>query len=70
MSQIPPCPNVVQLFGICRTPFCLLTEYIDGGSLYAYLAQPVEISLVNAMIFTRDICVGLEHLHRNGFVHR
>jgi hypothetical protein len=30
MSKIPPNAHVIQLFGICRSPLCLLTEYVDG----------------------------------------
>jgi len=37
LAKIPPSPYVISLVGICAEPFCLLTDFVDGGSLYEFL---------------------------------
>jgi len=39
LSQIPPSEFVVKWFGMCREPFCILTEFINGGTLESYLRK-------------------------------
>jgi serine/threonine protein kinase len=70
MSSIPPSDYVVRFIGICHEPFCLLSEFVDGGSLEAYLQQQVDLSLFWLLSFLRDIATGLAHLHQNGIIHR
>jgi len=71
MSQIPPCPYVIRLIGLVREPFCILTEFIDGGSLFEYLRKPdVPYDAFIAMCFLKQICFGIDHLHSNNIVHR
>ena len=70
MSKIPPHRNIVSLLGICQEPFCILTEFLDGGCLFDYLRKPIELKLSTLMKFVRDICEGLNHLHNHNIVHR
>jgi len=71
LSSIPPNPHVVRFFGLCRDPFCILTEYLDGGSLYNHIRQPtLPFTVGLAMSFLKQIAMGIDHLHKNGIVHR
>ena len=27
-------PHIVKLYGVCKSPVCLVMEYAEGGSLY------------------------------------
>jgi tRNA A-37 threonylcarbamoyl transferase component Bud32 len=71
LSQIPPSPYVVRLTGLCRDPFCILTEYLNGGSLSNHLKR-TDISLPTGvcLTFLKQICMGINHLHKNGIIHR
>lgn len=52
MSKIPQHRNVIQLVAICVNPFCILTEFVDGGSLKEYLSDPsVTIQIQKALSF-------------------
>jgi serine/threonine-protein kinase len=70
MNSIPASNYVVRFIGICREPFCLLSEYVDGGALLAYLQKPISLNLGLLIGFLRDIANGLTHLHQNGIIHR
>jgi len=70
MSSIPPHPNVIKLYGFCRSPMCILSEFIDGGSLDIYLLSKSELLLPKAVIFMIEIATGMTHLHQNNIVHR
>ncbi|KAI3432676.1 hypothetical protein D9Q98_004219 [Chlorella vulgaris] len=63
-------PNVVQFFGVCRTPPCLLTEYCSRGSLCNVLIKARNGSrLANQMNWQRclkmalDAALGMLFLH-------
>jgi len=32
---------VVKWFGICNQPFCILTEFVNGGDLETYLRKTI-----------------------------
>lgn len=52
MSKIPQHRNVIQLVAICVNPFCILTEFVDGGSLREYLNNAtITIQIQDAMSF-------------------
>lgn len=71
LAQLPHSPYVIQLIGLCREPFCMVTEYIEGGSLVNYLKDwSIQISTDTSMTFLKQIMTGLRHLHKNGIIHR
>ena len=72
MSKIPNNNNhVIKLIGICAQPFCIVSEYIDGGNLKQYLSsKEVSITIGQAIEFMKQICEGLQHLHQNKIIHR
>jgi serine/threonine protein kinase len=64
--------NVVKLFGICREPLAILTEFIAGGSLEEHMLgdKTVRVTALDVLLWMRDICAGLNHLHENNVLHR
>ena len=37
IAKIRPHSNIVQFFGVCLDPLCLVTEFMEGGDLKSYL---------------------------------
>ncbi|KAI5080875.1 hypothetical protein GOP47_0004058 [Adiantum capillus-veneris] len=64
--------NVVRFVGACQKPrvWCIVTEYVKGGSLRLSLAKrrapPLRLALRHAL----DIAKGMEHLHDYEVIHR
>ncbi len=63
-------PNIVQLIGVCPHPPCVVTEFMDRGTLYATLHSSVVISHAQTLGFLIDIASGMMFLHSAGVVHR
>jgi hypothetical protein len=65
-------PNIVRYIGteITSAHMSIFLEYVPGGSLKALIDKfgQLEESVVRS--YTRQLLVGLEYLHRNGFAHR
>jgi serine/threonine protein kinase len=61
---------VVELLGVCFEPhYCLVMEYCEKGTLYAYLREPIQfpdIKLLWAEQISRALCL----LHEKGILHR
>jgi predicted Ser/Thr protein kinase len=71
MVELPPHPNVVQLFGISidGPQPVLVLEYCAGGSLDRLLFggdQPLD----NKVNLVKGIARGMRHLHRHNIIHR
>ncbi|KAL9262501.1 Serine/threonine-protein kinase STY46-like protein [Drosera capensis] len=65
--------NVVRFVGACtKSPhFCIVTEYLSGGSLYNYLHKySRKLKLSQLLKFAIDVCKGMEYLHQNNIIHR
>jgi len=62
--------NVVQFLGITSNPLCIVTEFLDQGSLYSYIHSDAKIDANIIMNFVKGISAGMLHLHREGIVHR
>ncbi|KAM3345579.1 hypothetical protein ACQJBY_020211 [Aegilops geniculata] len=66
--------NILSFVAACKKPpvFCIITEYMAGGSLRKYLHQqephsvPIELVLKLAL----DIARGMSYLHSQGILHR
>ncbi|KAL8141968.1 hypothetical protein V2J09_015000 [Rumex salicifolius] len=67
-------PNIIALIGACKKPpvFCIITEYLSGGSLRKYLHQQEPYSLPLNLFFklALDIARGMQYLHSQGVLHR
>ncbi|KAH9330785.1 hypothetical protein KI387_002893, partial [Taxus chinensis] len=67
-------PNIIELVAACkRAPvFCIITEYLPGGSLRAYLQkqEPHSLPLKLILKMALDIARGMQYLHSQGIIHR
>ncbi|KAK7281881.1 hypothetical protein RIF29_10229 [Crotalaria pallida] len=67
-------PNIITFIGACKKPpvFCIITEYLAGGSLRKYLHQqgPHSIPLDRVLKLALDIARGMQYLHSQGILHR
>uniref|UniRef100_A0A7N0UDN1 non-specific serine/threonine protein kinase n=1 Tax=Kalanchoe fedtschenkoi TaxID=63787 RepID=A0A7N0UDN1_KALFE len=65
--------NVVRFIGAyTKAPnFCIVTEYMSGGSLYDFLHKNHhDLRLHQLLRFAIDICKGMTYLHQNNIIHR
>ncbi|KAJ9163741.1 hypothetical protein P3X46_023375 [Hevea brasiliensis] len=67
-------PNIVTFVAACKKPpvFCIITEYLAGGSLRKYLHQqePHSVPLNLVLKLGLDIARGMQYLHSQGVLHR
>ncbi|KAL7618405.1 hypothetical protein Lser_V15G01023 [Lactuca serriola] len=67
-------PNIITFFAACKKPpvFCIINEYLCGGSLRAYLHQQEPYSLHPNLVLKLaiDIARGMQYLHSQGIIHR
>ena len=64
----------MQFVAACKKNpvFCIITEYLAGGSLRKYLHQqePHSLPLNIVLKFALDIAHGMQYLHSQGILHR
>lgn len=67
-------PNIVTFVAACKKPpvFCIITEYMAGGSLRKYLhkQEPYSLPLKLVLTLSLDIARGMNYLHSQGILHR
>ncbi|KAJ4829080.1 Serine/threonine-protein kinase ht1 [Turnera subulata] len=67
-------PNIIAFVAACKKPpvFCIITEYLAGGSLRKFLHQqePHSIPLDLVLKLALDIAHGMKYLHSQGILHR
>ncbi|KAK9104476.1 hypothetical protein Scep_021320 [Stephania cephalantha] len=67
-------PNIITFVAACKKPpvFCIITEYLAGGSLRKYLHQQEPYSLPHSLVLklALDIARGMQYLHSQGVLHR
>ncbi|XP_019464641.1 PREDICTED: serine/threonine-protein kinase HT1-like [Lupinus angustifolius] len=67
-------PNIITFVGACKKPpvFCIITEYMAGGSLRNYLHHqgPHSLPLQLVLKLALDIARGMQYLHSQGVLHR
>ena len=65
---------VIQFVAACKKPpvFCIITEYLAGGSLRKFLHQqePYSVPLDLVLKLALDIAHGMQYLHSQGILHR
>ncbi|XP_062168394.1 serine/threonine/tyrosine-protein kinase HT1-like [Alnus glutinosa] len=67
-------PNIITFIAACKKPpvFCIITEYLAGGSLRKYLhhQEPHSVPLNLVLKLALDIARGMQYLHSQGVLHR
>ncbi|KAM7479911.1 hypothetical protein LguiA_028124 [Lonicera macranthoides] len=67
-------PNILTFFAACKKPpvFCIITEYLAGGSLRKFLHQqePYSVPFDLVLKLALDIARGMQYLHSQGILHR
>jgi tRNA A-37 threonylcarbamoyl transferase component Bud32 len=67
-------PNIVQFVAACRKRpvYCIVMEYVPGGSLRSFLEKnnPGSIPLKTVVMMALDVARGMTYLHSQGVVHR
>ncbi|KAG6535367.1 hypothetical protein ZIOFF_000333 [Zingiber officinale] len=66
--------NVIKLTGACKQPqaFCIITEYLPGGSLRAFLhkLEHKSLAIEKLVSIALEIARGMEYIHSQGVIHR
>lgn len=66
--------NVIKLVGACSSPpvFCVITEFLSGGSLRSFLHKldRKSLPLDKIISISLDIAHGMAYIHSQGVVHR
>ncbi|KAF7806093.1 Serine/threonine-protein kinase HT1 [Senna tora] len=67
-------PNIITFVAACKKPpvFCIITEYMGGGSLRNYLRQQQPNTVPHKLVLklALDIARGMQYLHSEGILHR
>lgn len=73
-KSLNPFDFFIQFVAACKKPpvFCIITEYLAGGSLRKYLHQqePHSVPLELVLKLALDIARGMLYLHSQGVLHR
>jgi len=70
MRNLKPHANVVLFLGVVMNPFCIVTEFLEGGDLHTFLKSNYDISIELQLSIIKDIARGMFHLSLEGIVHR
>lgn len=66
--------HVIKLAGACKNPpvFCIITEYLSGGSLRAFLhkLEHKSLHLQKLIEISLEIARGMAYIHSQGVIHR
>lgn len=66
--------NIIEFVGACKRPpiYCVITEYLSGGSLKVFLHKnnPNSISMDLITRLALDVAEGMKYLHSQGVIHR
>ncbi|KAH7442252.1 hypothetical protein KP509_03G078700 [Ceratopteris richardii] len=64
--------NVLKFYGIWLNPsytICIVTKFMEGGSLFNYLAKKKSLPTKVIIKLARDIARGMQFLHSRGVLH-
>jgi len=72
MSSLRNHPNVVLFLGVTQSPhpLCIITEFLEKGSLLNYLHNHPKVEIDVRMKIVKGIAHGMLHLHSENIVHR
>jgi serine/threonine-protein kinase HSL1 (negative regulator of Swe1 kinase) len=65
-------PNIVALYGWVNDAdnIYLILEYMEGGTLFDYMANTEKLSELETVGFVREITQGVKYLHDMNIAHR
>ena len=64
-------PTLLKFFGATETPpFCIVTEWMKGGSLFYELHRRKRLDQTQLLIVAYDIARGMNFLHNHQIIHR
>ncbi|XP_051572522.1 myosin light chain kinase 3-like isoform X1 [Myxocyprinus asiaticus] len=64
--------NLIQLYDAfeSRTNLTLIMEYVEGGELFERIVdENYQLTELDAIVFTRQICEGVQYLHQQYILH-
>ncbi|XP_077085246.1 myosin light chain kinase 3 isoform X1 [Siphateles boraxobius] len=64
--------NLIQLYDAfeSRTNLTLIMEYVEGGELFdRIIDENYQLTEMDAIVFTRQICEGVQYLHQQYILH-
>ena len=64
--------NIVRIidFGSTHDNYYIVMEYIEGKSLKEIISEQGTLDQDLALFIAREVCLGLDHAHQRGIVHR
>jgi len=64
--------NIVRIidFGSSHDNYYIVMEYIDGMSMKEIMGEHGALDQELALFVAREVCLGLDHAHQHGIVHR
>jgi serine/threonine protein kinase len=65
-----PHKNLNGLIGYCSQPLCIITQFLEKGSLNVFLSQGNKLSIFDKVKIMKDIAEGMLHLSSLNIVHR
>ncbi len=64
-------PNIVQMYGVCIRPYCVVMEFMARGCLFDVLNDiSLELPSKLRLRFALDIASGLTYIHSRAILHR
>lgn len=63
-------PNIVQFYGFCMSPYCLVMEYMPNGSLFNVLKSDKPLEWPLRFHIAVDVAKGVAFLHHEAILHR
>eukprot|EP01119_Soliformovum_irregulare_P025030 TRINITY_DN9140_c1_g1_i1.p1 TRINITY_DN9140_c1_g1~~TRINITY_DN9140_c1_g1_i1.p1 ORF type:complete len:808 (-),score=157.86 TRINITY_DN9140_c1_g1_i1:51-2474(-) len=69
MQEMQPHRNVVTFLGVCQDPLCIVTEFLENGSLDS-LWKRMETPWKMKLQMIRDIAAGMLHLSLEKIIHK
>merc|ERR1712154_566007 len=75
-AHLPPHENVLQIYGFCISPYALVTEFVNGGSVEICVSSKHQknirdqLSIGDIVQMFLDTAKGISHLHTVNIIHR
>eukprot|EP01133_Synstelium_polycarpum_P010264 gene10264-11971_t len=64
-------PNLVNCYGYCLSPMCIVMEYLPTGNLFDLIhSRENKLDTTLILQFAYDIARGMQHLHSRNIIHR
>jgi len=67
MQKIPNHPNIVSFIGLSLSPVCIVTEFMENGSLNSFFKPETKLDTIGILA---GIAAGMQHLSAHKLVHK